>query len=103
MRTIWKFPLEVIDSQTVTMPDRSSILAVQVQGNKPCLWAMVDTEAHPISVEIRTHGTGHELPKECDSYAHLGTYSLQSGGLIFHVFRVRDVGELLASFIGGRL
>lgn len=90
MHTIWKFPLEVDDSQTITMPKGARILAVQVQHGRPCLWALVDAnEDVRETVEIRTHGTGHRIPEgDARSYEYIATYQLQSGAFVFHAFRL---------------
>lgn len=39
--TIWKFPLEIADSQSVVMPSGARILSAQMQGSTLCLWAVV--------------------------------------------------------------
>lgn len=95
MKTIWKFPIETVDSQVVSMPEGAKIIAVQMQGEQPCLWALVNTEAPKKPVEIRTHGTGHPLPEDAHFYTHIGTYQLQHGVLIFHVFRVMSAAETI--------
>lgn len=61
MNTIWKYPLYVQDVQTVEMPDEADILTVQVQGDVPCLWAMVNPD---------------------------GTFQLKNGSLVLHVFEI---------------
>lgn len=95
MKRIWKFPLEEVDSQTVFLPEGAQIIAVQTQGGQPCLWAVVNPEGQKKAVEIRTHGTGHDLPEDSHLYVHLGTYQLAKGLLVFHVFRVMSVGETI--------
>ena len=42
MKTIWKFPVPVNDGNVLEMPEGAKILSVQVQGETPCLWALVD-------------------------------------------------------------
>ena len=84
MDTIWKFELEIIDEQMVEMPEGAIILAVQAQYDKPWLWARVNPHAKPTQRKIMTHGTGHEVPETTGS--HLGTYQIQGGRYVFHVF-----------------
>jgi hypothetical protein len=85
MKTVWKFPLKVIDFQIIKMPVGYQFLCVQTQSETPCLWALVDDRADKISVEIITHGTGHPCmdigPKQ-----YIGSYQLEGGALIFHVW-----------------
>lgn len=58
MRSIWKFPLEVVDSQDIELPLHAQPLAVQMQGDKPCLWAIVETNAPKVTRTIYIYGTG---------------------------------------------
>lgn len=95
MKTIWKFPLIIADSQTILLSKGAKVLSVQTQGEMPCLWAMVDPSLPMGEVEIRTHGTGHPLPEDAHLYANIGTYQLKGGALIFHVFRVMSAGEAI--------
>jgi len=45
MNSIWKYPLQVTDAQTIDVPEGSEALSVQVQNGTPCLWARVDPAA----------------------------------------------------------
>ncbi len=98
-RTIWKFPLYVTDAQTIPVPQGAKFLAVQVQAGEPCLWAMVNPDAPKVPVEIRIHGTGHALPDDSTHYDYIGTFQLDSGALVFHVFRVLTSAEVIAAFL----
>ena len=85
--TIWEYPLVVTDAQVLTIPKGAQIVAVQVQGNSPCLWAIVDQSEETERRVIRTFGTGHEiLPSFLKFGTYLGTYRIASGSLVFHVF-----------------
>lgn len=95
MKTIWKFPIETMDRQALPLPRGARILAVQVQHGQPCIWAIVDPKADKETVEIRIHGTGHGLSEDSHTYDYIGTYQLRDGELVFHVFRVMGVGEML--------
>ena len=82
MKTIWKFPLEIVDRQPVSIPVGAQLLDVQMQGDQPCLWALVDTESPRITLVVRIYGTGHEIRDDPGLY--LGTF--QERTLVFHVF-----------------
>ena len=91
MQTIWKFPLETTDRQVIRMPVGSRILTVQTQSQsgKPCLWAVVDSDAplQPRGFEIC--GTGHPMSINGDEiHEYIGTYQLNDGQLVFHVFEI---------------
>lgn len=89
MEVIYKYPLEAVDRQTVRLPRGARILCVQNQRETPCLWAVVtvDVESKPPN-EFRTFlilGTGHPQDKiPADNY--IGTFQLDEGTLVFHVF-----------------
>lgn len=85
MKCVWKFPLEVTDLQTVRMPQGAVVLCVQVQGETPALWAMVDDGARFCDRVFATYGTGNptdHLPVD----VYIGTYQIKGGALVFHVF-----------------
>lgn len=82
--TIWKFPVLVTDAQVVIMPRGAQFLTLQVQNEEPCLWAMVDPELPKEKRYLLTIGTGSNFPPVIDKY--VGTYQLDGGALVFHVF-----------------
>lgn len=85
MQAIWKFPIDPTTSEKFAMPAGANILCVQVQHGMPCVWALVpDIDAKPTVRTIRTYGTGH--PHEAISGRYIGTYQLDGGALVFHVF-----------------
>ncbi len=82
--TIWKFPLESTDEQTITVPAINRPLCVQVQHGKPCLWMMVNPLSDLIKVRVRIFGTGHGgVTPEMD---YVGTYQLSGGMTVLHMF-----------------
>ncbi len=85
MKTIYKYQLEIEDSQVVQMPLDAEILKVDTQKAHPCLWAMVETDHVLEDRIIQIRGTGHPaigLTKE----DYLGTFIMLGGDLVFHVF-----------------
>lgn len=85
MRTIWKFPLAVMDAQPIRMPKGAKILTVQRQGEGACLWAMVDS-GHDTELRVfEIHGTGNPIAVEMGiEQKYIGTF--QSPPLVWHVF-----------------
>jgi len=81
MKTIYKYPLEINDQQTVNLPSSARLLTVQVQNGVPCLWALVDTADRESPRLIQMFGTGH--PSETAG-VYIATF--QFGPLLFHVF-----------------
>jgi hypothetical protein len=87
MARIFKYQLQVADEQQVLMPLGADILCVQVQHGQPFLWALVSDENVSEPVTIFTHGTGHETSEKIGRY--IGTYQLQDGAFVGHVFEER--------------
>ena len=91
MKSIWKFPLDIMDEQKVFMPEDSLILSVQVQNGVPCIWAMVDTGKPKIDRTFVIVGTGQLC--DMDSLEFIGTFQMFEGNLVFHLFeKVADIG-----------
>ncbi|MGL5912788.1 MAG: DUF7352 domain-containing protein [Bacteroidales bacterium] len=87
MKTIYKYPIEVTNEQTIKLPKGAKILTIQTQRETPCIWAMIDkTEQETEEVELRVHGTGHDVP-DSETLRYIGTFQLHGGSLVFHTFR----------------
>lgn len=86
MKTIYKYPLEIFERQTLMLPTGAKILSVQPQGKHESvwLWALIDTEQPQEARTIVMRGTGHEFPE--GTFTHLGTFQVMGGSLVFHVF-----------------
>jgi hypothetical protein len=87
VKTIWKFELLVEDFQTVSMPQDSKVLTVQVQQGKVCIWALVDpNDTCKIDCPIWIHGTGHPVTNAAVFGRYVSSVQLDDGALVFHVF-----------------
>jgi hypothetical protein len=91
---IFKYPLKVVDEQVLSLPLGAKILCVQSQLGEPKLWALVDPDAPQENRVIRTHGTGHPVADTNHNLFYLGTYQLQGGHVIFHVFEVLEARKI---------
>lgn len=87
MKTIWKYDLELVDRQTLKLPSGAQILTVQMQGDTPRLWALVDPERELAERRISIYGTGNPVPTDQQADGYISTFQLYDGGLIFHVFK----------------
>ena len=81
---MFKYPLKIEDFQVIAVPKGALLRCVQTQGETPCIWAEVDPSAPKVTREIRTYGTGH--PMESDWPFYLGTYQVNDGARVFHVY-----------------
>ena len=83
MRSVWKFPIAMTDVQSVDMPMGAEILAVQMQGEQCCLWALCEPDNAKRPRIILIHGTGHRVG---DITRYIGSVQIYGGALVFHVF-----------------
>lgn len=87
-KTIWKFTLDLVDEQQVSLPKDAEILSVQVQNGNICLWALVDPEAEKETRYFEIFRTGHLI--YCDMRIErkfIGTVQISyESKLVFHVF-----------------
>lgn len=86
MRTIWKFPLTIARRVSVEIPRDAELLSVQMQGDTPTLWAIVDPEQRRTRRVLAVYGTGWDLPDDLGRF--IATF--QHEPFVFHVF---DLGE----------
>jgi len=85
MYTIDKYPLTLIDTQSLILPRGARILTVQPQHETPVMWALIDPE-EPATEKytIVMYGTGH--PIGIDPGHYISTFQSYSGRYVFHVF-----------------
>lgn len=89
MKTIYKYPLTLVDEQTIQLPKGADILSVQWIRNQLCIYALVDTqESEMENRQIKIFGTGNPILPNTTPKKHLfvGTIFNQSQTLVFHVF-----------------
>lgn len=83
-KSVWKYEIIPSDVIRIEMPVDAKVLFVAVQYDRPCLWAEVDVDAPIETREFRVYGTGHRLPDDPGRY--LGTFIMNQGTLVFHVY-----------------
>ena len=84
MKTIYKYPLPKRTYFTLSLPQGAEILTVQMQGDEPYLWAVVETDAPLQYRYFRMVGTGHPFSDEHARY--ISTF--QTGPFVFHIFEL---------------
>lgn len=86
MKTILKYPLPYgMRFGTLQMHPNAQILTVQMQGEYPMIWALVDTEdiaKPPEDRDVYMASAGHALDDKPGRY--IGTF--QDGAFVWHVF-----------------
>lgn len=97
MRTIWKFPIKIEDTDNngrleVKIPGHFiKPLAFQFQGYGLFLWAECNDHQPLKSHWFRVVGTGHELPRVDTVY--VGT--VQDGSFVWHLYYEVDNADPL--------
>jgi hypothetical protein len=81
---IWKYPFLIEDQFSLEMPDDAKVIDAFMQGDMPCLWAIVDEDAPKTTRQFRLVGTGHSFSE--DGLKHLATFPMAGGELIWHLF-----------------
>ena len=92
MKTIWKFAVGIDDRQDIRVPKGAKVLTVQMQDRELCLWAIVETDAATIGVDmpVWVHGTGHPCAVDEKFGRYVDSVQMHDGQLVFHVFVGKD-------------
>ena len=86
MKRIFKYRLELVPDQTITMVAGAHILTLQVQGKDACMWALCPAIAERTEQRrFRIVATGEPIEEFRGSY--IGTFQ-PTPILVFHVFEV---------------
>jgi len=95
MKTVWKYSLTPNESIFGTdiwheMPVGAEIIAVDTQHGSPQMWAVHDVAQNYTS---KRHfiivGTGHDDIE--DEWIYVGTFQVNDGSFVFHVYEVPEV------------
>lgn len=88
MKRIFKYQLEIIDSQDITMPAGAKILSVQGQKENICVWALVNPYAKESVRTFTMYGTGQLIHNEeiIRSHQYIGTVQTEYGSFVWHVW-----------------
>jgi hypothetical protein len=85
---IYKYPIEIVDFQKVTLPLNAKILTAQMQGRTLCLWAQVEernTSTEERSIEV--FGTGHPMSQTLNR-KYINSVQMADGAFVWHVFEI---------------
>lgn len=88
MLTVYKYPFDINDYFELDLPEGAMILKLDMQFEKPVLWALVDPSRPLIRRTFRLAGTGHPIKESFDQLFFHGTFSMMGGSLIWHVFEI---------------
>ncbi len=84
---IFKWKLQVADSQTIYAPTGAKLLTTQIQNGDIQLWALCDEKSPTEPRRIAVYGTGN-LIGESSPGEYIGTVQFHGGALVFHIFEL---------------
>lgn len=85
MKTIWKYPIQIEDRQTILVPQGAELLTVQMQNNAPFVWALVNPDNTEMPRVLDLYGTGHPI-KDYGPGKYVGTFQSNGGMFVWHLF-----------------
>ena len=90
-RTIWKFPLKIVDDYFLVVPKGANVLSVgwDPKLRTPALWAEVDPGQEHLPLHVWVVATGRDLPESRGRF--VGTSIDLELGLVYHIY-VGDPG-----------
>lgn len=84
---IWKFPLEIVEYQSVAMPEWAELLHIEFHRGELNLWALVNPNEPKVQCTIHRFGTGWPMPDNL-GLKHIGT--VLDGAYVWHFFEEVD-------------
>lgn len=84
MRTIFKYPLQLQDSQRIMVPTGAIPRHLDVDPRGVlCLWMEVEDTNSGVGLPVYIRGTGHQIPEDLPAEFFS---SVVSGPFVWHVF-----------------
>lgn len=85
---VYKYQLDFLERQTINLPKGATVLDVQCQGRRICLWALINPDEEGCDkFTYRVFGTGRDLP---DMGNLIFVATVQDGPFVWHVFREKE-------------
>lgn len=85
MKIIYKYEVPLKKEFTLSLPAGAQVLCCQVQNSVPHIWVILDTIKPQETRQFSIYGTGEPIPKET-MLSYIGTFQLNGGGYIGHLF-----------------
>ncbi len=88
MKRVFKYSFLIDDTFKLLLPKDAEILSVQVQNDWPQMWVLV-YDANITNLEyryFRLAGTAHVIEEAIKTF--IGTFQMQKGALVYHLFEV---------------
>jgi hypothetical protein len=85
MATIYKYPLDLVDGQVVSMPEGAEILTAQEQHNQLWIWALVNPDRPTSNRIFEIHSTGNPIAVDMGVERRY-VATVQERQFVWHVF-----------------
>lgn len=82
MKTIYKYELNILDLQRLSLFQHANFLDFQCQNDKIVFWMEVDTNDFILEQDFYIVGTGNPIPEKANY--HLST--VQVGEYVWHIY-----------------
>lgn len=89
MKSIFKYPINICQRQSVRMPLGAQIISAQIQCDDLMLRAFVSPDEKAVNRIVNIYGTGHAMPNNPGHF--VGTVQQDGGSLVWHVFAENEV------------
>jgi len=90
MRRIYKYPIP-LGYFSLGLPKGAKILTVHEQHGEPQIWALVNPdEPFTETRNFRVVGTGHPIGENEEVLRYIGTFQLDGGNFIGHLFEIME-------------
>lgn len=84
--TIWKYELEAKELQYVDVPSQHRVLSIAEQGDKMCMWVMVNPSSErQRRLQVNLVGTGWDVPSDV-GFDYYTSVVVQGGTFVWHYF-----------------
>lgn len=82
MKKIFKYPVGIGHTFTISLPPKAEVVHLEVQGVDPMMWIMFDPSfTERVTRTFQVIGTGHDLP---DDWEYVKTFQQQP--FVWHLF-----------------
>ena len=89
IKKIYKYEISPDNIVTLNLPFGAELLSVQNQNEHVCLWALVNPKNTVVKRYFKVFSTGESINLDVN-YDYIGTFQLQNGSLVFHLFEILE-------------
>jgi hypothetical protein len=84
LRVIWKYPIDIVGEQKVTLRRGFTPLKVEVQDDQLFLWCLVDKHQPVKDYQVFVVGTGYEVSDTITEHMFVNT--VHAWPFVWHIF-----------------